>query len=232
MKRSYISTLFALTIFTFSPILCDVIEIESIEQYQKLIDGNKPVVLKFSAEWCGACQSIKQQFNEASNEQAARGIAFANVNIDKFQALSKNNDIVGVPTFLYVEKSAVKNKEVGVKNPETFKADLLSSASKYFSLSQHMDAVQTEVQKSAPISTETQPTTEPVAAHAIQEQAAGQAQAVAEVAPAPTQEQAAPGTQSPSLVEKIKAFLLWLISQIKNVVNAVIEGVKGLFSKK
>ena len=78
-----------------------LINVKTDTEYDNLIkSNNKPMVIKFSAPWCGACKLAKKPFEELAQEPALSGIDFINVNIDTLQSLAMREKIKGIPTFI------------------------------------------------------------------------------------------------------------------------------------
>lgn len=86
------------------------------ENYQaeltKALDSGKPVVLKFYAEWCPACQAMKPMYEKAEKDLTDKA-TFYIVNVDKNNALSRQ--INSIPTIIVIKKRGeAANPLVGV----------------------------------------------------------------------------------------------------------------------
>lgn len=95
--------------------------------------NNQPVVIKFYAQWCGACTSIEKAFDELSKEEEFKDILFAHVDIDLAQDVATASGIVGVPTFMYFDQGTLKDKIIGIDDIQNFKEDMRSKLRNYFS---------------------------------------------------------------------------------------------------
>ena len=113
-----------------SPLFANVVHLASEEQYEEILKDGKPTIVRFAAEWCGACQSVKQAYADLAGE--VKDVTFVEVNVDKFQPLAQKNNVAGIPTFLYLHNGSIKHQEVGVKNPATFKEDVKHNISTQF----------------------------------------------------------------------------------------------------
>jgi len=91
-----------------------------IDQYNELIKKDCPVVVKFFADWCGACQVTTTQFGNISRNPDFSHITFASVNVDKNSEISDKEDVRSVPTFLLYNKGRKRGRIVGVEDPEKF----------------------------------------------------------------------------------------------------------------
>ncbi len=132
--------------FTYALLLaglsCAVIEAKIIHiadenQYKQAMDSNKNMVVEFSADWCSVCNGIKKPYEEIADEQEFQQVAFAQVDVDKLDGISKQNGIVGVPTFVYIEQGTKKVEEIGVQNMPAFKDHLRENLRKNFQLAQN-----------------------------------------------------------------------------------------------
>ncbi len=114
-----------------------VIQIADETQFQQAMKNNKNMVVEFSAGWCSVCNNINQPYQELAAEKEFEQVAFAQVDVDKLDGISKQNGIVGVPTFVYLEGGNKKVEEIGVQNMPAFKDHLRENLRKNFQLAQN-----------------------------------------------------------------------------------------------
>lgn len=81
------------------------------ETYETELVVNEPVLVKFSAEWCGPCKTMAPVLEELAIEYAGK-IKFINVDIDK-TTIAPKYAIRGVPTILLIKDGQVVNTIVG-----------------------------------------------------------------------------------------------------------------------
>jgi thiol-disulfide isomerase/thioredoxin len=136
MKKQFLYTV-ALAALCSTALRADVLQINSEDHYKQAMSSNKNMVVEFSADWCSVCNGINTPFEEIAGETEFQQVAFAKVNVDKLDSVSKQNGIVGVPTFLYVEGGQKKVEEIGVQNMPAFKDHLRENLRKNFKLAQN-----------------------------------------------------------------------------------------------
>ncbi|KAK6729342.1 hypothetical protein RB195_006411 [Necator americanus] len=60
--------------------------------------GGKPIVVDFSAEWCGPCKMIAPVFESLSNKYMS--MVFLKVDVDKCEETAAQNGVSAMPTFI------------------------------------------------------------------------------------------------------------------------------------
>ena len=74
-----------------------------------------PIVLDFSATWCGPCKQLAPIIDELSNEYAGR-IAVGKCDIEEADDLTAEYGIRNVPTVIFIKNGQVVDKFVGSKS--------------------------------------------------------------------------------------------------------------------
>ncbi|MEK6953394.1 MAG: thioredoxin family protein [Candidatus Micrarchaeota archaeon] len=54
-----------------------IIEIKNPAEFKKLIGGKEPVIVKFSADWCGDCRTLRPHFEGSVPELESAGMVVA-----------------------------------------------------------------------------------------------------------------------------------------------------------
>ena len=81
---------------------CEIKHIESEAQFNEIISGKKPVLVDFSAEWCGPCKMMVPILEDmAENYKSSDKIEIVKVDVDQLRELAMKFGIMSMPTFIY-----------------------------------------------------------------------------------------------------------------------------------
>ncbi|MDR1202985.1 MAG: thioredoxin [Tannerellaceae bacterium] len=87
--------------------------------FEQLVNSDKPMVLDFWAEWCGPCRMIGPIIEDLAEEYTGR-VTIGKIDVDN------NNDVVSkfgirnIPTVLFFKDGKVVDKLVGAAQKSTF----------------------------------------------------------------------------------------------------------------
>ena len=84
-----------------------------MSKFNEIINGDKPVLLDFSAEWCQPCKMMGPILKEVSN-QLGNKVRVLKIDVDKNPAIAQKWQIRSVPTIAIFKKGKQVFRESGV----------------------------------------------------------------------------------------------------------------------
>lgn len=86
---------------------------ENKQSFGELINSNTPVLVDFSAEWCGPCKMMKpilQQLHQRMGEK----IRIIKIDIDQSPAAAQAYNVQSVPTLMLFQQGKILWRNSGV----------------------------------------------------------------------------------------------------------------------
>lgn len=78
-----------------------------------VLASEQPVLVKFEADWCGPCQTIKPTVQALADEYTGR-LKVASVDVDQNSRTAYRFGVRGVPTLMLFKNGTVVAQKVGV----------------------------------------------------------------------------------------------------------------------
>jgi len=91
--------------------------------FNDLINGDKPVLVDFWAEWCGPCRMVGPIVEEIAGEYAGK-ITVAKLNVDENPQTAMQYDVMSIPTMIVYQDGAEKKRIVGARPKHALLAEL------------------------------------------------------------------------------------------------------------
>ena len=83
-------------------------------------DSGSLKILKFGADWCGACRKMKPVFASVSKSYGGV-VAFQSINVDEQASLADSYKVELLPTFVAVKNGKVVGRTSGYMNAQKLK---------------------------------------------------------------------------------------------------------------
>merc|ERR1712012_380590 len=87
-------------------------EVTEKDVFDGLKDGDKVLVVDFTATWCGPCQKIGPKFAELSEKEEYANLEFIKVDVDA-SSIAGDCGVSAMPTFHFYKKGEKVDELVG-----------------------------------------------------------------------------------------------------------------------
>lgn len=100
-----------------------MLQIKSNQFQTEVLESNVPVLVDFSATWCGPCQQMGPLLNQLSAEMEGKAKIFK-VDIDESMELAQKYQVMSVPNMILFKDGKPVDAVVGLTPPAVLKQKL------------------------------------------------------------------------------------------------------------
>jgi len=79
----------------------------SKEEFEKITNGDIPVLVDFNATWCGPCKKLKPVLAEIEKEYVGK-IKVVAIDVDENKSLAESMKVTNIPLLIYYKKGKVE----------------------------------------------------------------------------------------------------------------------------
>ncbi|BAE63675.1 thioredoxin-like protein [Aspergillus flavus] len=93
--------------------MAEVTPLNSLSEFQTLINSGQVVIIDFWAPWCGPCRMISPVFERLASDPQYSSIKFVKVDVDDQPEISQECGIRAMPTFMVFKDGAKLDEFMG-----------------------------------------------------------------------------------------------------------------------
>ncbi len=98
--------------------MSDVLQVTDQTFDSEVMQAEQPVLVDFSATWCGPCKKLEPIVHEIAGDYDGR-LKVVKVDVDQAQSTAAKFGVMSVPTLLLFQGGAVKDQVVGLVSKQS-----------------------------------------------------------------------------------------------------------------
>jgi thioredoxin 1 len=91
-----------------------------MNNFEKLITGEQPVLVDFYADWCAPCRMLSPVIEKVGQDMEGK-VKVIKINVDNNQPVAAKYGVMSIPTIMLFQNGEVKWRGVGYMNEEQIK---------------------------------------------------------------------------------------------------------------
>lgn len=95
-----------------------VTRVESVDQFNEIIQNNPNVLMEFFATWCPHCQAFQPVLEAASTQLESEGVFVAQTEIDQFSNLANDFNVESIPTIIFFKNGQEVLRSTGERDEQ------------------------------------------------------------------------------------------------------------------
>jgi len=88
--------------------------------FDQTINGGKPVLVDFWAEWCGPCRAMEPAINALATDYVGK-VSIGKLNVDDNPSITMRYMVRGIPTVMLFKGGQIVDQIVGLVDKTTLK---------------------------------------------------------------------------------------------------------------
>lgn len=93
--------------------MSEVLEVKDDNFESEVMQSDLPVIVDFSAAWCGPCKKLDPIIKELAAEYSGKA-KIVHVDVDHARETAMKFGVMSVPTVLYMKGGEVKDTQIGL----------------------------------------------------------------------------------------------------------------------